>query len=113
MNTVRIQSALACIIVLSGISINPLENVLTEAEFEKLLKCNDFKVLRNNGKITVVEGGDAIENFSGDEPSEDDKDYRKMKISDLRAYAESMGIEIPEGSKKEDIVNLVELALKV
>jgi hypothetical protein len=36
-----------------------------------------------------------------------------MKIADLRAYAESMGIEIPEGSKKEDIVNLVELALKV
>ena len=118
MNTVRLKSMLACIIVIVGISINPLENVLSESDFEKLLKSNDFNKLREDGKLIVLEGGDAIENFSSASIGSDNEpdqvtDHTKMKIGELRAYAESLGIEIPEGSKKEDILNLVELALKV
>lgn len=102
MKTVKILSHLACLLVIESIRIVPQESEISEDDYAKLLKNEDFNHLLKNGRIQVIEGGESLDNFEEVDPT-------KMKVSELKVYAEKLGITIPEDAKKADILKLIEL----
>jgi len=103
----KIKSLLACVIVLADVRIIPQNNEISDADFEKLKENKDYKDLVKEEKLIVLVTEDEDENLdSGDAEG---ANVAKMKNAELWAYAESQGIEIPAGSKRADVLKLIEL----
>jgi len=109
---ITLKNTLACVLVLAGISIKPQDNEVTNEEFEALQGCKDFTDLTKDNKIFVVINEDESKNPVEIEPKETEPketEPTKMKIADLHEYAIGLGIEIPEGAKKDEIIKLIDM----
>jgi len=103
----QMKSLLACVIVLADVRIIPQNNEISDADFAKLNENKDYKDLVKAEKLIGLVTEDEDDNL--DTGSASGTDIAKMKNAELWAYAESQGIEIPSGSKRADVLKLIEL----
>jgi len=103
---VKFQCLLACVIVMCAVKIVPQLNELTTEEFDKIKDHPDFKQLKKDHKIIMILDEDE-DDVPDPNPAPVVIDPAKMKVAELREYATSLGIEVPEGAKKDEIQNLI------
>ena len=79
---------------ITGAILEPASDVVVE----QMKKSPDFEEV-DDTQAPAQTGG-----------AEGKKDLKKMKVDDLKAYAADLGITVPDGAVKADIVALIENA---
>jgi hypothetical protein len=98
---VKIKSDKACSIVIEEVTINPQITEISDADYAKVKDSVDYKALKSQGSVFEIQEQIDEPEVSGEITID------KMSVAQLKSYAKDLGLELPEGAKKAEIVDLI------